>query len=85
MSDGGPVQRVRAGGVRGVRGAGRYREALLAAGAQRVHLAGAGPALFALAEDEAGAGAIRDKVSLRTGVLVRGADAGAAESLRREG
>ena len=63
-----------------------YREALLAAGAGRVHLAGAGPALFALAEDEAGANAIRDKVSLPAGgrvFVVRTLTA--AESLRREG
>jgi len=63
-----------------------YREALLAAGASRVHLAGAGPALFALAADEPGADAIRDKVSLPAGgrvFVVRTLTA--AESLRREG
>jgi 4-diphosphocytidyl-2-C-methyl-D-erythritol kinase len=63
-----------------------YREALLAAGARRAHLAGAGPALFALAADEASANAIRDKVSLQAGghvFLVRTLTA--AESQRREG
>ena len=62
-----------------------YREALLAAGARRVHLGGAGPALFALAEDEAGANAIRDKVSSPDGRLFVARTLGAAESLRREG
>ena len=60
-----------------------YREALLAAGARRVHLGGAGPALFALAEDEAGANAIRDKVSSPDGRLFVARTLGAAESLRR--
>ena len=62
-----------------------YREALLAAGAQRVHLAGAGPTLFALAGDEAGATAIRDKISLPGGRLYVVRTLTAAESLRREG
>ena len=62
-----------------------YREALLAAGAGRAHLAGAGPALFALAPDEAGANAIRDKVSLPSGRLFVARTLTAAESLRREG
>lgn len=62
-----------------------YREALLAAGAARVHVAGAGPALFALAADEAGANAIRDKVSLPGGRLFVARTLTAAESFRREG
>jgi len=62
-----------------------YREALLAAGAGRAHLAGAGPALFALAPDEAGANAIRDKVSLPSGRLFVARTLTAAESLGREG
>jgi 4-diphosphocytidyl-2-C-methyl-D-erythritol kinase len=62
-----------------------YREALLAAGARRVHLAGAGPALFALAEGEAPANAIRDKVSSPDGRLFVVRTLGAAESQRREG
>jgi 4-diphosphocytidyl-2-C-methyl-D-erythritol kinase len=39
-----------------------YRDALLAAGARRVHLAGSGPALFALGPDEDGARAIYDRL-----------------------
>jgi 4-diphosphocytidyl-2-C-methyl-D-erythritol kinase len=46
-----------------------YQQALVAAGARAVHLAGAGPALFALAGDEAGARMISDKISLRDGRL----------------
>jgi len=61
------------------------REALLAAGAQGVHLAGAGPALFALVADEASAVAIRDKVSLPGGRLFVARTLTAAESLRRGG
>ena len=62
-----------------------YREALLGAGAQSVHLAGAGPALFALGPDEAGARAIRDKVSLPDARVFVVRTLTAAESLRREG
>ncbi len=40
----------------------RYRRALLQAGARNVHLAGSGPALFALAADEAGAEAIASRL-----------------------
>jgi 4-diphosphocytidyl-2-C-methyl-D-erythritol kinase len=39
-----------------------YRDALLAAGARRVHLAGSGPALFALGPDEGAARAIHDRL-----------------------
>jgi homoserine kinase len=66
-------------------GLGDYRDALLAAGAGGVHLAGAGPALFALGPDEAGARAIRDKVSLPDARVLVVRTLTAAESLRREG
>ena len=39
-----------------------YRDALLAAGARRAHLAGSGPALFALGPDEATARAVHDRL-----------------------
>ena len=39
-----------------------YRDALLAAGARRVHLAGSGPALFALGPDEGAARAMHDRL-----------------------
>jgi 4-diphosphocytidyl-2-C-methyl-D-erythritol kinase len=39
-----------------------YRDALLAAGARRVHLAGSGPTLFALGPDEGAARAIHDRL-----------------------
>jgi len=39
-----------------------YRDALLAAGARRVHLAGSGPALFALGPDEGTARAMHDRL-----------------------
>jgi homoserine kinase len=40
----------------------RYRLALLAAGAGEVHVAGAGPVLFAIAEDRAGGLGIVEKL-----------------------
>ena len=61
-----------------------YREALLAAGARRVHVAGSGPALFALGPDEAAAKAVRDKVSLRGGWLFVVRTLSAAEVLLAE-
>jgi 4-diphosphocytidyl-2-C-methyl-D-erythritol kinase len=39
-----------------------YRDALLAAGARRVHLAGSGPALFALGPEEEAARAVYDRL-----------------------
>jgi 4-diphosphocytidyl-2-C-methyl-D-erythritol kinase len=48
-----------------------YREALLSAGARAVHLGGAGPALFALAESEAHAQAMSERIrSLQAKVFV---------------
>jgi 4-diphosphocytidyl-2-C-methyl-D-erythritol kinase len=44
-----------------------YRDALLAAGARRVHLAGSGPALFALGPDEGTARAVHDRLRPPTG------------------
>jgi len=66
-----------------------YREALLAAGAGRVHLAGAGPALFALAADEAAARALLSRLRAPGGEAPYGQAFAArtltaAESLRRE-
>ena len=40
----------------------RYRDALIAAGAEAVHLAGAGPAIFALAESESAARGLAERV-----------------------
>jgi 4-diphosphocytidyl-2-C-methyl-D-erythritol kinase len=67
-----------------------YREALLTAGAQRVHLAGAGPALFSVAEDEAAARAMLSRLRVGGGEGSYGQAFAArtltaAESLRREG
>jgi 4-diphosphocytidyl-2-C-methyl-D-erythritol kinase len=39
-----------------------YRDALLAAGARRAHLAGSGPALFAMGPDEGAARAVHDRL-----------------------
>ncbi len=44
-----------------------YRKALVAAGARRVHLAGSGPALFALGPDEDGARAVCERLRLPGG------------------
>jgi len=68
----------------------RYREALLAAGARGVHLAGAGPALFALAEDEASARGMLSRLRAPGGKAPYGQAFAArtltaAESLRRAG
>lgn len=62
-----------------------YREALLAAGAQRVHLAGSGPALFALAGDRAAAEALERALRLPGGRALVVRTVGAAEALRVEG
>jgi 4-diphosphocytidyl-2-C-methyl-D-erythritol kinase len=48
-----------------------YRDALRAAGARRVHLAGAGPALFALGPDEDAARAIHDRLRPPSGQAPR--------------
>ena len=62
-----------------------YRGALLAAGAGRVHLAGAGPALFALAADEAAARAMLSRLRAPGGEAFAARTLTAAESLRQEG
>jgi 4-diphosphocytidyl-2-C-methyl-D-erythritol kinase len=62
-----------------------YREALLAAGAARVHVAGAGPALFALAADEPSARAMLSRLRPLGGRAFAARTLTAAESLRREG
>lgn len=61
-----------------------YRDALLAAGAPRVHLAGSGPALFALAAGEAEARRIHDSLALPSGQRFVVRTIGAAEALRSE-
>ena len=62
-----------------------YREGLLAAGAGRVHLAGAGPALFALRPDEASARAMLSRLRAPGGEAFAVRTLTAAQSLRREG
>ena len=70
-----------------------YRDALLRAGARRVHLAGSGPALFALGADEDSARSVHAQLRLPGGEAPRRAPfwafvvrtLAAAEALRREG
>jgi 4-diphosphocytidyl-2C-methyl-D-erythritol kinase len=62
-----------------------YREALVAAGAGRVYLAGAGPALFALAADEPSAGEMLSRLRAPGGQAFVARTLTAAESLQREG
>lgn len=62
-----------------------YREALLAAGARRVHLAGSGPALFALAADRSEAESLRRALRLSGGRALVARTVGAWEALRVEG
>jgi 4-diphosphocytidyl-2-C-methyl-D-erythritol kinase len=62
-----------------------YREALLAVGAGRVRLAGAGPALFALAADEPSAGEMLSRLRAPGGQAFVARTLTSAESLRREG
>ena len=70
-----------------------YRDALLAAGARRVHLAGSGPALFALGPGEEEARAVHERLRPPGGQAPRRAPVWAlvartltaAEALRREG
>ncbi len=61
-----------------------YREALLAAGARQVHLAGSGPALFALTADETEARRIHDALRLPDGQSFAVPTIGAADALRAE-
>jgi 4-diphosphocytidyl-2-C-methyl-D-erythritol kinase len=61
-----------------------YREALLVAGARRVHLAGSGPALFALGPDEDGARAMYERLRLRGGQAFVTCTLTAAEARARE-
>ena len=62
-----------------------YRDALLTAGARRVHLAGSGPALFALGADEDAARSVRARLQLPGGQAFVVRTLTAAEALRREG
>ena len=61
-----------------------YRDALLAAGARRVHLAGAGPALIALGPGEEAARAVHARLRAPGGEALVVRTLTAAESLRRE-
>jgi len=58
----------------------KYREALLSAGAAGVHLAGAGPALFALAESEEEARDLADRVQAPDAKVFVARTLGAAEA-----
>jgi 4-diphosphocytidyl-2-C-methyl-D-erythritol kinase len=62
-----------------------YRDALLAAGARRVHLAGSGPALFALGPDEGTARAVHDRLRPPDGQALVVHTLTAAEARTREG
>jgi 4-diphosphocytidyl-2-C-methyl-D-erythritol kinase len=62
-----------------------YRDALLAAGARRVHLAGSGPALFALGPDEGAAWAVHDRLRPPDGEALVVRTLTAAEGRRIEG
>ena len=62
-----------------------YRDALLAAGAGRVHLAGSGPALFALSPDEGTARSLRGRLRAPGGEAFVVRTMTAAEALRKEG
>lgn len=61
-----------------------YRDALLAAGARRAHLAGSGPALFALGPDEETARSVYGRLRPRGGQAFLVRTLTAAEALRRE-
>ena len=62
-----------------------YREALLAAGATSVHVAGAGPALFALAADEAAAREMLARLRSPGGQAFAARTLTSAEALAEEG
>ncbi len=62
-----------------------YRDALLMAGARHVHLAGSGPALFALGADEDAAQSVHARLRLPGGRAFVVRTLPAAEALRREG
>ncbi len=62
-----------------------YRDALLAAGARRVHLAGSGSALFALGPDEETARSLRARLRAPGGQAFVVRTLTAAEALRKEG
>ena len=65
-------------------GLGDYRDALLAAGARRVHLAGSGPALFALGPGEGAAQAVHARLRSPGGEALVVRTLTATEALRRE-
>ncbi len=62
-----------------------YRDALLTAGARRVHLAGSGPALFAVGANEDAARSVHARLRLPGGQAFVVRTLTAAEALRREG
>ncbi len=65
-------------------GLGACRDALMAAGARRVHLAGSGPALFALGPGEEAARAVHARLRAPGGEALVVRTLTAAESLRKE-
>ncbi len=62
----------------------RYRQAFLAAGARRVHLAGSGPALFTLAGSEEEAAILQAALATLPGTALIARTVAAAEATRRE-
>jgi 4-diphosphocytidyl-2-C-methyl-D-erythritol kinase len=62
-------------------GLGMYRDALMGAGAEAVHVAGSGPSLFTLAADEGGANAIRGRLDAPDCVVHVARSLSAAESI----
>jgi 4-diphosphocytidyl-2-C-methyl-D-erythritol kinase len=62
-----------------------YRDALLAAGARRVHLAGSGPALFAMGPEEGAARAVHDRLKPPGGQKMLARTLTAAEARAMEG
>jgi 4-diphosphocytidyl-2-C-methyl-D-erythritol kinase len=66
------------------RGLAACRDALLHAGARRVHLAGAGPTLFAIARDEGEARQIAERLTARRGKVIVGKTLSAAEAVSIE-
>jgi len=62
----------------------RYRQAFLEAGARRVHLAGSGPALFALARSEEEAASLHAALSTLPGTAIIAHTMAAAEATHRE-
>lgn len=62
----------------------QYRDALLEAGARRVHLAGSGPALFVLADNEQRQRLLKTKLGSLPGQIILARTLGAAAATRLE-